>query len=103
VGHGGVGGETPNYPRKQVLTPELEKSHHTKEFSCSLTPFLLLNLQGDSGSPLICNGVLHGLVSSGAVKCASKKNPAVFMEICKFRKWIEETMAENDTKAPAQG
>ncbi|XP_053254395.1 trypsin-like [Podarcis raffonei] len=59
--------------------------------------------QGDSGSPLICNGVLHGLVSSGAVKCASKKNPAVFMEICKFWKWIEETMAENDTKAPAQG
>ncbi|XP_033014591.1 trypsin-like, partial [Lacerta agilis] len=59
--------------------------------------------QGDSGSPMICNGVLHGLVSWGAVQCASKKSPSISTEICKFRKWIEETMAESDTKAPVQG
>ncbi|XP_044290947.1 kallikrein-14-like [Varanus komodoensis] len=51
--------------------------------------------QGDSGGPLVCNGVLHGVVSWGALRCAAKQHPAIFTEICKFRNWIEETVAAN--------
>ncbi|XP_053123540.1 kallikrein-8-like [Hemicordylus capensis] len=49
--------------------------------------------QGDSGSPMICNGVLHGIVSWGANECGEKQKPAIYTEICKFRKWIDETIA----------
>ncbi|XP_061453975.1 cationic trypsin-3-like isoform X2 [Rhineura floridana] len=59
--------------------------------------------QGDSGSPLVCNGTLHGLVSWGAEKCASKKSPAIYTEICKFRKWIDDTMAANNKNSTSKG
>ncbi|XP_062996627.1 trypsin-like [Elgaria multicarinata webbii] len=57
--------------------------------------FALVNLQGDSGSPMVCNGVLHGVVSWGSQQCAAKEHPGIYTEICKFREWIEQTMAEN--------
>uniref|UniRef100_A0A6J0V8N2 Kallikrein-14-like n=1 Tax=Pogona vitticeps TaxID=103695 RepID=A0A6J0V8N2_9SAUR len=49
--------------------------------------------RGDSGSPLVCNGLLHGLVSWGPQTCGAKNSPAIYTEICKYRDWIEETIA----------
>ncbi|KAJ7304180.1 hypothetical protein JRQ81_011711 [Phrynocephalus forsythii] len=49
--------------------------------------------RGDSGSPLVCNGLLHGLVSWGPKTCGAKNSPGIYTEICKYRDWIEETIA----------
>ncbi|XP_003225001.2 trypsin [Anolis carolinensis] len=51
--------------------------------------------RGDSGSSLVCNGTLHGVVSWGPKNCGEKNKPAAYTEICKFSKWIEETMQIN--------
>ncbi|XP_015280520.1 PREDICTED: trypsin-like [Gekko japonicus] len=50
--------------------------------------------QGDSGGALVCNGVLHGLVSWGDERCAVENRPGVYTEICKFRGWIIRNMID---------
>nr|XP_056702395.1 trypsin-like [Euleptes europaea] len=50
--------------------------------------------QGDSGGPMVCNRVLHGLVSWGHSHCAAKNKPGVYTEICKFRGWIIRRMTD---------
>uniref|UniRef100_A0A8D0GHM9 Peptidase S1 domain-containing protein n=1 Tax=Sphenodon punctatus TaxID=8508 RepID=A0A8D0GHM9_SPHPU len=58
--------------------------------------------QGDSGGPLVCNGTLQGLVSWGDAHCATKNKPGVYTKICKYSKWIRETMAKNRPHRPLQ-
>ncbi|XP_060113617.1 kallikrein-11-like [Heteronotia binoei] len=50
--------------------------------------------QGDSGGAMVCNGVLHGLVSWGDERCAAKNKPGVYTEICKYRGWIIKNIAD---------
>lgn len=47
--------------------------------------------QGDSGSPLVCAGEVHGLVSWGQ-GCALPKYPGVYVKVCEFLHWIEDTL-----------
>lgn len=42
---------------------------------------------GDTGDPLVCLGVLHGVASWGS-GCADSFVPAVYSEIAFFRDWI---------------
>ncbi|XP_041081630.1 trypsin-like [Polyodon spathula] len=49
---------------------------------------------GDSGSPLVCNNEVHGLVSWGN-GCAQQHYPGVYTKICSLLPWIESTMALN--------
>ncbi|RXM90829.1 Anionic trypsin [Acipenser ruthenus] len=49
---------------------------------------------GDSGSPLVCNNEVHGLVSWGT-GCAQSHYPGVYTKICSLLPWIESTMASN--------
>uniref|UniRef100_A0A667ZN76 trypsin n=1 Tax=Myripristis murdjan TaxID=586833 RepID=A0A667ZN76_9TELE len=49
---------------------------------------------GDSGSPLVCFGEVHGLVSWGQ-GCAEPNYPGVYVKVCEFLFWIEETLAAN--------
>ncbi|EDM07521.1 rCG54431 [Rattus norvegicus] len=50
---------------------------------------------GDSGGPLICDGVLQGLTSGGATPCAKPKTPAIYAKLIKFTSWIKKVMKEN--------
>ncbi|KAK7805530.1 hypothetical protein U0070_023133 [Myodes glareolus] len=47
---------------------------------------------GDSGGPLVCNNNLQGLVSWGTYPCGQPNDPGVYTQVCKYTKWLEDTM-----------
>ncbi|XP_076008775.1 trypsin-like [Genypterus blacodes] len=49
---------------------------------------------GDSGSPLVCAGEVHGLVSWGQ-GCAQPTYPGVYVKVCEFLYWINDVMEAN--------
>nr|BAD91569.1 granzyme II [Paralichthys olivaceus]BAE94914.1 granzyme II [Paralichthys olivaceus] len=52
---------------------------------------------GDSGGPLMCNGVLAGVTSFGPKICGQNKNPPVFTYLSeKQLSWIKKTMKKSD-------
>lgn len=54
---------------------------------------LISLFQGDSGSAVEYNNLLHGIIVSSPVdKCAST---IVMLDICHYRQWIDETMQKN--------
>ncbi|XP_039389031.1 trypsin I-P1-like isoform X3 [Mauremys reevesii] len=50
--------------------------------------------QEDSGGPVVCNGVLQGIVSWGT-GCALKGYPGVYTKVCNYVSWIQNTIAAN--------
>ncbi|CAF93307.1 unnamed protein product, partial [Tetraodon nigroviridis] len=46
---------------------------------------------GDSGSPLVCYGEVHGLVSWGQ-GCALPNYPGVYVKVCEFLYWIDDVL-----------
>ncbi|XP_044140310.1 serine protease ami-like [Bufo gargarizans] len=51
--------------------------------------------EGDSGGPLICNGVAEAIVSSGSSVCGNLKRPGVYTRIYPYNVWIVDTMRNN--------
>ncbi|ELK37889.1 Kallikrein-7, partial [Myotis davidii] len=51
--------------------------------------------KGDSGSPLICEGSLQGLVSSGYFPCTPPFEPVIYTRLCMYRKWVYKTIKAN--------
>ncbi|XP_021023046.1 kallikrein 1-related peptidase b22 isoform X1 [Mus caroli] len=50
--------------------------------------------KGDSGGPLICDGVLQGITSWGSTPCGEPNAPAIYTKLIKFTSWIKDTMAK---------
>ncbi|XP_058385966.1 kallikrein-1, partial [Diceros bicornis minor] len=50
---------------------------------------------GDSGGPLICDGVFQGTTSWGHIPCGSPNRPAVYTKVLPHVQWIQETIAAN--------
>ncbi|KAL4658920.1 complement factor D-like [Arapaima gigas] len=47
---------------------------------------------GDSGGPLLYNGIAVGVTSNGGKKCGSSRKPGVYTIISHFTTWIDNTM-----------
>ena len=52
-------------------------------------------LQGDSGSPLVCNGVAAGIPSGVDDDCSDPLLPNLYTEVSKFLPWIDQILKEN--------
>ncbi|XP_052020450.1 kallikrein-1-like [Apodemus sylvaticus] len=50
---------------------------------------------GDSGGPLICDGVLQGVTSWGPTPCAEPNVPGIYTRLMNFKAWIKEIIEEN--------
>ncbi|XP_041809553.1 complement factor D [Chelmon rostratus] len=55
---------------------------HKKEDSCD----------GDSGGPLLYNGIAVGITSNGGKKCGQIKKPGIYTVISHYTEWIDNTM-----------
>ncbi|KAM6999590.1 kallikrein-14-like, partial [Passerculus sandwichensis] len=51
--------------------------------------------QGDSGGPLMCNGRLQGITSWGPGVCGDPHKPGVYVNLCRYGRWLHRTMARN--------
>nr|QKV49760.1 kallikrein-1_BL2 [Blarina brevicauda] len=47
---------------------------------------------GDSGGPLICDGMFQGITSWGATPCALQRRPGAYVKIFSYVDWIRETI-----------
>ncbi|XP_054566135.1 kallikrein-7-like [Eptesicus fuscus] len=80
------------YPECKLYYPTALKTYTI----CAAPPFGLgYPCTGDSGSPLICEGSLQGLVSAGYYPCSLPFEPVVYTRLCMYRKWISDTMKTN--------
>ncbi|XP_007531349.1 kallikrein-1-like [Erinaceus europaeus] len=50
---------------------------------------------GDSGGPLICEGVFHGITSWGGRPCAKRQFPALYTKLMSHREWVQGTISQN--------
>ncbi|XP_059521464.1 kallikrein-7-like [Myotis daubentonii] len=67
-----------------------------KYMLCAVPPDGLSNsCTGDSGNPLVCEGSLQGLVSSGYFPCILPFAPVTYTRLCMYRKWVYKTMKAN--------
>ncbi|XP_029316485.1 complement factor D-like [Cottoperca gobio] len=65
---------------------------HKKEDSCD----------GDSGGPLLYNGIAVGITSNGGKKCGQLKKPGIYTIISQYTEWIDSTMAVQPAAALEQ-
>ncbi|NWQ92288.1 KLK8 protein, partial [Burhinus bistriatus] len=70
------------YPNSITTNMVCAGESHSRADSC----------QGDSGGPLMCDGRLQGIVSWGPGICGDPKKPGVYVNLCKYTRWLQDTM-----------
>ncbi|XP_039898291.1 complement factor D [Simochromis diagramma] len=65
---------------------------HKNEDSCD----------GDSGGPLLYNGVVVGITSNGGKKCGQTKKPGIYTIISHYTQWIDNIMNPQPAAAEEQ-
>ncbi|XP_028308113.1 trypsin-3 [Gouania willdenowi] len=96
-----VGGQIPSTLRTVKLPiVSTEKCNSSESFNGRITENMLCAgftlggkdaCQGDSGSPLVCDGRVYGVVSWG-IGCAEPQFPGVYTALSHFRRWIDDTI-----------
>uniref|UniRef100_H0WX91 Peptidase S1 domain-containing protein n=1 Tax=Otolemur garnettii TaxID=30611 RepID=H0WX91_OTOGA len=51
--------------------------------------------KGDSGGPLICGGLLQGILSTGRIPCVPYRKPCRYTKVCDFYEWIRHIIEAN--------
>ncbi|XP_031136279.1 complement factor D [Sander lucioperca] len=74
------------------VCPDPCNQPHKKEDTCD----------GDSGGPLLYNGIAVGITSNGGKKCGQIKKPGIYTIISHYTQWIDNTMALQPTATPDQ-
>ncbi|XP_034530237.1 complement factor D [Notolabrus celidotus] len=74
---------TTNMMCAHKVCPDPCDKPYKKEDSCD----------GDSGGPLLFNGIAVGITSNGGKKCGQIKKPGIYTIISHYTEWIDNTMA----------
>ncbi|XP_069575659.1 complement factor D [Brachyistius frenatus] len=74
------------------VCPEPCDQPYKKEDSCD----------GDSGGPLLYNGIAVGITSNGGKKCGQLKKPGIYTIISHYTEWIDGKMTPQAAAAPDQ-
>ncbi|ELK19285.1 Myeloblastin [Pteropus alecto] len=76
--------------------PSQQKLSAVRQFTNSYDPEQKLNdvliLEGDSGGPLICNGVLQAVDSFLIKACANRQYPDFFARVALYVDWIQSVL-----------
>ncbi|KAK5857785.1 hypothetical protein PBY51_011005 [Eleginops maclovinus] len=80
---------TSNMMCAHKVCPDPCDQPHKKEDTCD----------GDSGGPLLYNGVAVGITSNGGKKCGQIKKPGIYTIISLYTEWIDSTMNPQPTEA----
>ncbi|XP_017177488.1 kallikrein 1-related peptidase b16 isoform X1 [Mus musculus] len=87
-----------------MFTKLLPNENCAKAYLLKVTDVMLCTIEmgedkgpcvGDSGGPLICDGVLQGTVSIGPDPCGIPGVSAIYTNLVKFNSWIKDTMMKN--------
>uniref|UniRef100_A0A3P8S337 trypsin n=1 Tax=Amphiprion percula TaxID=161767 RepID=A0A3P8S337_AMPPE len=71
-------------------------------FGRKFTSNMICAHKGDSGGPLLYNGVAVGITSNGGKKCGQLRKPGIYTIISRYTEWIDKTMNLQPTGAPDQ-
>ncbi|XP_029942695.1 complement factor D [Salarias fasciatus] len=72
------------------LCPEPCAQPHKKEDTCD----------GDSGGPLLFNGIAVGITSNGGKKCGQVKKPGIYTIVSHYTEWIDGIMNPQPAATP---
>ncbi|XP_063146781.1 complement factor D [Candoia aspera] len=51
--------------------------------------------KGDSGGPIVCNGTVEGIVTTGSTVCGNWMKPGIYTRTAPYVSWITSTMASH--------
>ncbi|ETE68974.1 Complement factor D [Ophiophagus hannah] len=51
--------------------------------------------KGDSGGPIVCNGIAEGIVTTGSTVCGNWRKPGIYTRTAPYVSWINSTIESN--------
>ncbi|KAG8126823.1 hypothetical protein E2320_022082 [Naja naja] len=55
----------------------------------------LLGGNGDSGGPIVCNGIAEGIVTTGSTVCGNWRKPGIYTRTAPYVSWINSIIESN--------